>query len=156
LGVPFKERGRRMDEGIAMMRAVWSMDPVTFRAEHIAADITDMRMQPPPSAPIPLWIGGTSEAALKRAVQLGDGWHGTRVTPEQAAPFVRRLREQRPDPGFTISLRVGWDGADDDDLRRRLAGFAGAGIQHVMIEPMARGLDEWLHTVERVARAAAG
>src|SRR5438477_4593592 len=48
LGAPFSERGRRMDEGIAMMRAVWSQDPVSFPARHISAVIEDMRMLPPP------------------------------------------------------------------------------------------------------------
>src|SRR4051795_6073285 len=41
LGVPFRERGRRMDEGIDMMRAVWSQDPVTFRGKYIAAELAD-------------------------------------------------------------------------------------------------------------------
>jgi probable F420-dependent oxidoreductase len=155
LGVPFHERGKRMDEGIAMMRAVWSMDPVTFRAQHIAAEITEMRMQPQPVVPIPLWIGGTSKAALTRAVQLGDGWHGTRTSPEQAAAIVKQLRQERPEPGFTISLRVGFDGKDDGELKARLQGFAAAGVQHVMVEPMERELDAWLRVVERIAKAAA-
>src|SRR5260221_8393499 len=68
LGVPFHERGRRMDEGIAMMRAVWSEDPVTFEAKYIPAVIDHMRMQPKPEKPIPIWIGGTPEPALKRAL----------------------------------------------------------------------------------------
>src|SRR4029077_16862158 len=66
LGVPFKERGRRMDEGIAMMRAVWTEDPVTFEAKYIPAKIADMTMLPQPVSHIPLWIGGSSDAALKR------------------------------------------------------------------------------------------
>src|SRR6201981_2724908 len=48
LGVPFRERGRRMDEGIAMMRAVWSEDPVSFQSRYIPAEIEEMRMLPPP------------------------------------------------------------------------------------------------------------
>src|SRR5437879_9466742 len=48
LGVPFHERGRRMDEGIAMMRAVWSEDPVTFEAKYIPAVIEGLRMQAKP------------------------------------------------------------------------------------------------------------
>src|SRR6202162_5471950 len=48
LGVPFRERGRRMDEGILMMRAVWSEDPVSFAAKTIPAVIDDMRMLPKP------------------------------------------------------------------------------------------------------------
>src|SRR6201998_2891944 len=75
LGVPFHERGRRMDEGIAMMRAVWNEDPVTFEAKHIPAVIDEMRMLPQPVKPIPIWIGGSSEAALARAVPGARGWH---------------------------------------------------------------------------------
>jgi probable F420-dependent oxidoreductase len=70
LGVPFRERGRRMDEGIAMMLAVWGEDPVSFPARHIPAVIEDMRMLPQPVKPIPIWIGGSSEAALARALRL--------------------------------------------------------------------------------------
>src|SRR5205823_705922 len=78
LGVPFHERGRRMDEGIAMMRAVWSDDPVTFEARYVPAVIDNMRMQPKPERPIPIWIGGTSEPALQRALRH-EGWHGSRA-----------------------------------------------------------------------------
>src|SRR6201997_3912268 len=111
LGVPFRERGRRMDEGIAMMRAVRAADPVTFEAEYLPTVIDNMRTLPRPEKPIPIWIGGTSEAALRRAARL-DGWHGSRCTPEQAAPFVKRLRGDRPSEDFAISLRYGWDGRD--------------------------------------------
>ena len=156
LGVPFRERGRRMDEGIAMMRAVWGEDPVTFRAHHIPAVIEEMRMLPQPVTPIPIWIGGSSEAALARAIRLADGWHGSRLSPEQATPIVRRLREQRPEAEFAISLRYGWDGKDDSALRTRLASYGGAGVEHVLIEPAERELEDWLHAVERVARAADG
>jgi len=153
LGVPFRERGRRLDESIAMMRAVWSQDPVTFEARTIAAEIRDMRMRPQPVPPIPLWIGGNSEAARRRAVRLADGWHGTRTPPAEAGPIVRMLRAARPDPGFAISLRLGWDGADDAGLRDRLDAYAQAGVQHVLIEPMERDLEDWLRAVERAARA---
>src|SRR5215813_8114461 len=155
LGVPFRERGRRMDEGIAMMRAVWSKDPASFPARHIATVIEDMRMLPQPVKAIPIWIGGASEAALSRAARL-DGWHGSRLSPREAAPIVRRLREQRPDADFTISLRYGWDGKDDSALRTRLAAYGEAGVEHVLVEPAERALDDWLRAVERIARAAEG
>ncbi|HUC09467.1 MAG TPA: TIGR03619 family F420-dependent LLM class oxidoreductase [Stellaceae bacterium] len=154
LGVPFRERGRRMDEGIAMMRAVWGDDPVSFTARTIPAVIDDMRMLPQPERPIPIWIGGSSEAALKRATRL-DGWHGSRVSPEQARPIVERLRAARPGPEFAISVRYGWDGKDDGALAARLGGYRETGIGHVLVEPAERALDAWLAAVERIARAAA-
>jgi probable F420-dependent oxidoreductase len=155
LGVPYRERGRRMDEGIAMMRAVWSEDPVSFAAQHIPAVIDDMRMLPHPEKAIPIWIGGTSEAALARAARC-DGWHGSRCTPEQAAPIVKRLREMRPEPEFAISLRANWDGRDTGALRARLDGYAAVGVDHVLVEPFDRELDDWLASVERIARAGEG
>ena len=154
LGVPFKERGRRMDEGIAMMRAAWTQDPITFETKYIEAEITDMRMRPQPPH-IPIWIGGQSEPAIARALRH-DGWHGSRTTPEQAMAVVKRLREARPDPGFTISLRSSWDGKDDGELRARLQAYAAAGVQHVLMEPTDRELTDWLRTVERVAMAGVG
>src|SRR5271163_2448026 len=86
LGVPFHERGRRMDEGIAMMKAVWSKDPVSFDAKVIPSEIKDMTMLPQPISPIPMWHGSRSEAAHKRTVRIGDGWHGSQLTPEEAGP----------------------------------------------------------------------
>jgi len=155
LGVPFRERGRRMDEGIAMMRAVWSDDPVSFPARYIPAVIERMRSLPRPEVPIPIWIGGGSEAAIRRALSL-DGWHGSRTSPEEAAPIVRRLRAARPEPGFAISLRAAWDGKDEAALAARLDAYAAAGVGHVLVEPFDRTLDDWLRSVERIARAGAG
>jgi alkanesulfonate monooxygenase SsuD/methylene tetrahydromethanopterin reductase-like flavin-dependent oxidoreductase (luciferase family) len=132
---------------------LWSEDPVTFRTRHIAAEIAEMRMQPPPVAPIPIWAGGGSPAAQARATRLCDGWHGTRLSPEQAAPVVQRLRSERPEPGFAISLRIGWDGKDAGELRQRLAAYAEAGIGHILAEPAERELDTWLRRVEQIARA---
>ncbi|HTQ33597.1 MAG TPA: TIGR03619 family F420-dependent LLM class oxidoreductase [Stellaceae bacterium] len=155
LGAPFNQRGRRMDEGIAMMRAVWGDDPVSFEAKWIPAVIDNMRMMPKPEKPIPIWIGGTSDAALKRATRY-DGWHGSRANPQQAAPLVARLRSERPEPEFVLSLRAAWDGKSEDELKSRLEGFAAIGIDHVMVEPFDRELDDWLHSVERIAKAGEG
>jgi len=151
LGVPFQERGRRMDEGIALMRRLWSDDPVSFETKHIDAVISEMRMLPHPDPSIPIWIGGISEAALQRAIRVGDGWHGTRLTPAEAAPVVARLRAERPD--LATSMRFGWDGRDDGELEAVLSAYRQAGVDHVMVEPRERGLEEWLAVVERVARA---
>jgi hypothetical protein len=81
-----------------------------------------------------------------------DGWHGSRVTPAAAPALVQRLRATRPDPAFTISLRMRWDGGQQDRMRTDLAAYAEAGVQHVLLEPMERELDAWLRAVEDAAR----
>jgi len=155
LGVPFRERGRRTDESIALMRALWRDDPVTFSTKYISAQIADMRMEPKP-APIPIWVGGSSEKALARAVKLCDGWHGSRLPPDKAAPIIARLRAARPEANFSISLRTSWDGKDAGELSARLAAYRDAGAGHVLIEPSDRDIDGWLTSVEKIARAGEG
>src|ERR1700737_1857586 len=129
LGVPFNERGRRMDEGIAMMGAGWAQDPVSFAAKYIPAAIKDMTMLPQPVSHIPMWHGSRSEAAHRRTVRIGDGWHGSQVTPEQAgevvqAPAPRPARAGLHDLG---ALALGWQGCRDDArAHRRLRGRPGA------------------------------
>ena len=154
MGVPFRERGRRTDESIALMRALWRDDPVSFATKYIAAQIADMRMEPKPP-PIPIWVGGSSEAALARAVKLCDGWHGSRLPPDKAAPVIRRLRDARPQP-FAISLRTAWDGKDAGELAARLSAYRDAGADHVLVEPGDRVIDDWLRSVEKIAKAGEG
>jgi alkanesulfonate monooxygenase SsuD/methylene tetrahydromethanopterin reductase-like flavin-dependent oxidoreductase (luciferase family) len=114
-----------------------------------------MRSQPQPIAPIPIWIGGSSDAAIKRACGL-DGWHGSRVKPEQAADVVKRFRAERPDAGFTISLRININANNVDETRPALAAYKEAGVQHVMAAPEDRDIDTYLKTVERFCRAGQG
>jgi len=111
-------------------------------------------MQPKPCAPIPIWIGGSSDAAIARALRL-DGWHGSRVSAEQAPAIVARLRASRPDAAFTVSVRAPYE-RDVDALRSRLEAYQAAGIQHVLIAPEERELDEYLAAVERVAKCVEG
>ena len=154
LGVPFRERGRRTDESIALMRALWRDDPVSFPSKYIAAQVADMRMEPKPP-PIPIWVGGSSEKALARAVKLCDGWHGSRLPPDKAAPIIARLRGERPAP-FAISLRTAWDGKDAGELAGRLAAYRHVGAGHVLVEPADRAIDDWLRSVEKIAKAGEG
>jgi probable F420-dependent oxidoreductase len=156
LGVPFNERGRRLDEGLAMMRAVWTQDPVTFHSRSIPAVIEGMTMTPMPVRPIPLWLGGSSDAALRRTIRIADGWHGSGLTPADAAPIVRRLRTERPGPDFTISIRLHWNGRDQGVLQAAVDGFAAIGVQHVMIGPEDRNVDDWDTVIDGVGKLVAG
>jgi probable F420-dependent oxidoreductase len=155
LGVPFHERGRRLDETIALMRAVWTQDPVTFHGRYIAAELDAMTMRPFPVKPIPIWFGARSEPAFRRTVRVGDGWHGSQLTPAEAAPVIDRLRRDRPEPEFTISIRYHWDGRDEGALRERLAAYGEVGVQHVMVHPHNRDIDDWDAVIAGAGRVAA-
>jgi probable F420-dependent oxidoreductase len=155
LGVPFNERGRRLDEGLAMMRAVWTEDPVTFHSRTIPAVIEGMTMTPMPVSSIPLWLGGSSDAALRRTVRVADGWHGSGLTPAKAAPIIQRLRSERPEGEFVISMRVHWNGRDQGVLRDAVDGFAGIGVQHIMIAPEDRNVDDWDSVIAGVGKLVA-
>jgi len=155
LGVPFNERGRRLDEGLAMMRAVWSEDPVTFRSRYIPAVIEGMTMTPMPVSPIPLWFGGKSEAALRRTIRIGDGWHGSGQTAAEAAPIVKWLREARPEKSFEMSMRVQWNGLDRGALRAMAESYAEIGVEHLLIAPEDRNVDDWDAVIEGVGALVA-
>src|SRR5207245_489776 len=71
-GVPFKERGRRTDEAIAIMRKVWAEDEVTFAGEFWKLDRITV-LPKPVQRPMPLWIGGHGEAAMRRAGRPAGG-----------------------------------------------------------------------------------
>jgi probable F420-dependent oxidoreductase len=87
-GVPVKERARRTDEAIKIMREVWSGEPVTYEGQFW--QLTDVVVRPAPKQnPMPLWIGGNSEAAARRAGRLGDGWIPSFIAPEQLRSGIR-------------------------------------------------------------------
>jgi len=151
LGHGFHDRGARMDEMIDAFRLVWSEDPATFEGEHVS--FRDIRLLPKPAHPIPIWIGGMSERALRRGVEKGDGHQLIGIKPPEAGPVVERLRRDRPEESFTISLRTGWDpqGMDPDEIRAEADAFAEAGIQHVVSAPWRTDVDGWLRSMELLA-----
>ena len=90
MGVPFEGRGRRADEAIRLMRALWNGEP-DFEGE--LWSFHDATSEPHPS-PIPeIWVGGSSERALRRARELGDAWHPSRGSD---ADHVRRVKDEYP------------------------------------------------------------
>ena len=105
-------------------------------------------MTPMPVSRIPLWFGGSSDAALKRTIRIGDGWHGSGHTAEQAAPLIARLREARSD--LAISMRIQWDGKDRGALRAQVDSYAAIGVGHLLIAPTDRNIDDWEAVTEGV------
>ncbi|HEX6440856.1 MAG TPA: hypothetical protein VF007_01630 [Stellaceae bacterium] len=78
------------------------------------------------------------------------------MTPEQAAPVVQRLRRDRPEQSFTISIRSHWDGRDVGMMKERVAAYREVGVQHIMVHPQDREVDDWDTVIEGAGRMAAG
>jgi probable F420-dependent oxidoreductase len=91
MGAPFEGRGRRADEAIRLMRALWKGER-DFDGEFWS--FHDATSEPHPS-PVPeIWVGGSSARAIRRAVELGDAWHPSRGSD---ANHIRRVKEEHPD-----------------------------------------------------------
>jgi probable F420-dependent oxidoreductase len=97
LGVDFATRGKRFDECIEVLRRVWRGGMVEFHGE--CFDFDRLQMSPAPPHPIPIYIGGASKPALRRAAGLGDGWLGAGNTPDQAAAILAELQQLRKQAG---------------------------------------------------------
>jgi probable F420-dependent oxidoreductase len=151
LGYDFDDRGERTDEILRLLRACWRDDPVSFAGKHYRFE--DIRVFPKPAHDIPIWVGGGSERAYRRGIELGDGSQLIGVNPDESRPVITRLRRDRPDPSFTISLRTGWDpqGMDPDQIRDERTAFADAGVQHVLCAPWRTNIDDWLRSMELLA-----
>jgi probable F420-dependent oxidoreductase len=154
VSVPFEERGARTNETIDIMRRCWSEDPIDLEAPATGVRMKQMRTKPQPTGRIPIWIGGHSEPAYRRATTLGDGWHGGFQPPDKVAAIVERLRRDRPESDFTLSMRTRWDALrdDNDEILRELEQYAEAGIQHIVAEPAQRDRDSWLRCGEVFAK----
>jgi probable F420-dependent oxidoreductase len=91
MGVEFEGRDRRADEAIRLMRALWNGER-DFHGEYWSFE--NATSEPQPSAQPELWVGGSSQRAIRRAVELGDVWHPSRGSN---ADHVRRVKEQHPE-----------------------------------------------------------
>lgn len=108
LGVPFARRGRRFDEYIQAIRAAWREDEASFEGEFIRFDKVVLRPRPYTPGGPPFLIGGDSEAAMRRAATLGDGWYswwrGYEIEPHMET-FRRVMAEAgRSFDGFRLKI----------------------------------------------------
>jgi probable F420-dependent oxidoreductase len=172
LGVPFAERGRRTDEALELIRAVWTtrrpeIETRRHRLRGVVASPLPLQKPHPP-----IWIGGGSEAAFRRVARLGDGWHATATTPEafrRGAEAVRRAWAEAGrtgEPVLSVRLPFWIDGihrpaADMSFLRGRYAvhgrlpeivetlrQFAALGCRHAALDVSLTTYPAILETVE--------
>lgn len=109
MGQDFSTRGKRLDEMIPALRALWQGGWVSWSGEHY--QVPELMLEPHPKNPVPIMCGGETPVALRRAARLCDGWVGTAYTLEQARPYIEKLtalrREYgRADEPFDIMLAL--------------------------------------------------
>jgi len=130
----FSTRGRRLDEMIEILRALWTGEMVEYHGTYY--DFDRLSISPVAERPIPVYCGGDSDAALRRAARV-DGWVGSLYDPEYAVERVAALNAVRAEQGTTdrhdYEVFIALDGpADDLDLYRRLED---AGVTSIMCTP---------------------
>jgi probable F420-dependent oxidoreductase len=102
LGVPFEARAHRTEEYVAAIRTLWRDDVASFHGEFVHFDAIRVNPRPHRDRRIPIFLGGNSNAALRRAASFGDGWYGFNLTLTELAGRVdelrRSCRQQGRDP----------------------------------------------------------
>jgi probable F420-dependent oxidoreductase len=101
LHVDTRTRGRKTDEGLEIIGRLWREDSVDFAGEHYR--LTGASISPKPvQADLPMWIGGGSEAAIKRTARVGTGWQGGPEAPAEAGRIVAAIKAAAAEAGRSI------------------------------------------------------
>ena len=157
-GHDFATRGKRLNEMIPALRALWSGDWTSWEGDHVR--FSELKLAPTPQRPVPIYVGGDTTVALKRAARLADGWIGTLYRPDEAAAKVTELKgyleaEGRADDDFEIVLSL--LARDDAALFSRMEDVGVTGIIHapwLMTQP-AGGQSQIDGRTEAIHRFAA-
>jgi probable F420-dependent oxidoreductase len=165
-GVEPKRYVSRFTEGIELMKALWTEPQVTFDGEFWQLEGAVMEPKPFQKPYPPLWFGGASEPALRRAVRMGDGFFGAGSSPTarfaEQVPIVRAALAEsgRPAESFPIAKRV-YIAVDDDAERARkrinaaLAGIYGQRVPAIESAAITGTAANCVREVNRVAAAGA-
>ncbi len=156
LNEDFRNRGKRSEEQIAVLRALFTDEIVTYHGtwHHIeAAGLNPMPVQ----RPIPIWIGGSSDATLRRVAKMGDGWFPQMPPGENARQMLAQLhdyaRAEGRDPGaIGIEARVSIGGKNPDEWAREVEGWRALGATHLTVNTMKAGLNSPQEHIDAIRR----
>jgi alkanesulfonate monooxygenase SsuD/methylene tetrahydromethanopterin reductase-like flavin-dependent oxidoreductase (luciferase family) len=159
LNLDTKTRGRKTDEGLEIIRRLWAEDKVDFEGVHYrlrGASISPKPVQPD----LPMWIGGSSEAAIRRTARFGTGWQAGGETPDDIGAVVAAIREAaiaegRPldDDHYGAGIAFRFGRPDDPALERLFDAYR----KRTGREPQKYfAIGDAEHIVERIAAYVAG
>jgi probable F420-dependent oxidoreductase len=159
LNEDFHTRGARMDEQIAVLRALWGEKTITFDGHW--HHIHDAGIYPlPVRRTIPIWMGGHSEAALKRTARLGDGWMPQRRPDGESRAQVERLRAYtretgRPEDAVGIEARLSIAQVPESGWIAFVDGWRDLGATYLTINTMGAGFTSLRQHADALQRAKA-
>jgi probable F420-dependent oxidoreductase len=165
LGADFSGRGGVTDETIELIRKAFGQAVVDYEGERFRVD--GLALAPRPRQQhLPIWVGGSSRPAIRRAARLGDGWLPQGTPFEELPALIALLREERARRGLEGAFDVGanfapiylgdpkWDVGSDTfsgspaRLAERLYDYRSIGVRHVQLRFRSRSLDELLDQME--------
>lgn len=132
IGVPFEERGSRMNEIMDLLPRLWTSKAIAHQGKHFQFEAVEV---PTPACSIPIYVGGNSDFALKRAARAADGWAGIALREEELAQTIVQIsaaaREHRDPARPRLQIRTLLKGRVDDE---RLAAHARAGVDALILQ----------------------
>jgi probable F420-dependent oxidoreductase len=139
VGLDFGRRGRHLDEAITVCRRLWTEPVIEHHGPSF--DFGPVGFEPKPvQLPLPLHVGGESEAAMRRAARLAEGWLGMVHTPTTARSCIAHIRRYSDEVGRTAPpVRIGVVGVVDAE--QPLAAWEDAGVDTVIVAPWERSRD---------------
>ena len=167
LGIDFHQRGALTNEYLDCMQALWTTDPTSFHGRWIHFD--EMRSNPKPfQNPLPIWIGGHSDAAVQRAAVRGTGWQPSNMPLDDFRVRAKAYRDAcvaagRPPgpiclrsiprgPVQTADDRIPFTG-DPADIARAMEAYAEAGLTYVVFSPQVRSKEELQTEMQYLAQS---
>ena len=162
LGENFRNRGRRSEEQVEVLRALWTNELVTYEGRW--HKISDAGLNPlPVQRPIPIWFGGRAEQVIERVGRMGDGWFPL-GSPADAAPLLDKMREHarragRDPASIGIESWISIGGKTPDEWVKDAVTWKELGATHVSVNTMNAGLkspQDHIDAVQRFKKAVEG
>jgi probable F420-dependent oxidoreductase len=145
LDVPFEKRGARLDDYLGVIKALWTEDQPSFKGKYYSIDDVGFAPKPSRKPHPPIWIGGHSAPALKRAGRLGDAWHAAYIGPEVVSKQYQEVRRHaeaagRDPDSVALTVRTRLPLNDADRTIEQLERCREIGVSHLVSESFGADL----------------